>query len=181
MFRDVIIFSLANFTITFAVAGLVFATAAIMRLPKPRTLAAVTEKLLSWFIFWTIGVAFFYNFVFHVFFGKAAAAFIGWADSPFQLEVGMASLGCSVVGFIAAFRSFDMRLAAILTPGIFMIGAAAGHVYQMVTAHNFAPGNAGVMFWSDVLLPGAWLTLLLLHRRAVRVGCDPKSLAFQPA
>jgi hypothetical protein len=116
-------------------------------------------------VFWTIGVLYLYNFVFHVFFGELAASFIGWSDSPFQLEVGMASLGFAVVGFLAAFGSFDLRLAAILGSGIFMLGAAAGHVYQMVTAHNFAPGNAGIMFWSDILLPLIGFALLWLARR----------------
>ncbi len=30
---------------------------------------------------------------------------------------------------------------------------AAGHIYQMVTAHNFAPGNAGVIFYMDIYIP----------------------------
>src|SRR3954469_9520986 len=96
----------------------------------------------------------------HCFFGRMAAAFIGWADSPFQLEVGMASLGFSVVGFLAAFRSFDLRLAALLSNGIFLLGAAAGHVYQIVTAHNFAPGNSGVVLYTDVFMPLFGLGLL---------------------
>jgi hypothetical protein len=95
-----------------------------------------------------------------------AAKFIGWTDSPFQLEVGMASLGCSVVGFLAAFRSFDLRLAAILSPAIFMLGAAVGHVHQMIVANNFAPGNAGIMFWSDIFLPLMGFALLWLSSSA---------------
>lgn len=63
-----------------------------------------------------------YNFVMHVFFGQMSAAFIGWADSSFQFKVGTASLGFAAVGFLAVFRGFDVRLAAIigssiLTPG----------------------------------------------------------------
>jgi len=100
-----------------------------------------------------MGVGYFVNFIFHGFFGRMSAAFIGWADSPFQFEVATASLGFSLVGFIAAFRSFDLRLAAILGPSIFLLGAAVGHVYQMVTTGNFAPGNAGVIFYMDILLP----------------------------
>ncbi len=64
---------------------------------------------------------------------------IGWANSPFQFEVGTASLGFPALGFIAAFDSFDRRLAAIIGSGIFTLGAAVGHVYQTVTAYNFAP------------------------------------------
>lgn len=165
MIRNAITFVLSNFTLTFFVIGLVFAAAGIARSPKPIGRARVLEAILSWFVFWTIGVSYFYNFVFHVFFGKIAAAFIGWADSPFQAEVGWASLGFSVVGFLAAFhRSFDLRLAAILGPGLFTLGAAVGHIQQMIATHNFAPGNAGVIFWTDILLPLAGLLLLWLAR-----------------
>lgn len=165
MIRDFIEFVMSNFTLTFLVVGLIFSIAAIARAPSPRSNALVVEKLLFWFIFWTIGVLYAYNFVMHVFFGRMAAAFIGWEDSPFQLEVGMASLGFAAVGFFAAFRGFDARVAAILGPAIFMLGAAYGHVYQMITAHNFAPGNAGIMFYSDILLPLAGFVLLWLQRK----------------
>ena len=98
------------------------------------------------------GVAYFVNFIFHCIFGEMAAEFIGWADSPFQLEVGTASLGFSVVGFIAAFRSFDLRLAAILGSSVLLLGGCWPHL-PMITAHNFAPGNAGMIFYMDVFLP----------------------------
>lgn len=41
-----------------------------------------------------------------------------------------------------------------------MLGAAVGHAYQMITAHNFAPGNAGVIFYADIGLPLFGLMLL---------------------
>lgn len=167
MIREAITFALSNFTLTFFMIGLAFAGVGVARARKPVSRAAILEKILSWFVFWTIGVSYFYNFVFHVFFGRMAAAFIGWADSPFQAEVGWASLGFSVVGFLAAFRpGFDLRLAAIVGPGLFTLGAAVGHIQQMIATHNFAPGNAGVIFWTDILLPLAGFALLWLHRRA---------------
>ncbi len=166
MIRTLIPYLLSNFTLTFLVAGPLFSTVAIARAPKPVSQPVMIEKLLSWFVFWTVGVAYLYNFVFHVFFGEMAARFVGWTDSPFQLEVGTASLGFAAVGFLAAFRSFDLRLAAILGPGIFCLGAAAGHIHQMITAHNFAPGNAGVIFWMDILLPLFGAALLWLSRNA---------------
>ena len=113
----------------------------------------IVEALFSYFLLFSIAIANFYNFVLHVFFGKMTAAFIGWEDSPFQLEVGFASLGFAAVGLLAFKGSFDMRLAAVLGPACFLWGAAAGHVYQMIAAHNFAPGNAGVIFYSDILVP----------------------------
>lgn len=181
MVRSLITFVLGNFTLTFFVVGLLFSAVAIARLPRPVSRAQAIERLLSWFVFWTIGVLYLYNAVFHIFFGPMAAAFIGWADSPFQLEVGTASLGFAAVGFLAAFGSFDRRLAAIVGPAIFMLGAAGGHVYQMVTAHNFAPGNAGIIFWSDIVLPLIGFALLWLSWRTGPVRADPVRVRADPA
>lgn len=163
--RTTITFVLSNFSLFFLLLGFVAALCALARMPKPVEREAIVEKLLSWHIFFAIGCCYLYNFVCHVFFGKMAASFIGWADSPFQLEVGMASLGFSVIGFLAAFGGFERRLMAVLASSIFLLGAAAGHVWQMVTAHNFAPGNAGIIFYTDVLIPAVGLALLWLGHR----------------
>jgi hypothetical protein len=165
--RDIIAFILGNFTLTFFVIGLVVSAIAIWRAPAPRSSALIVEELFSYFLLFSIGFSYLYNFVMHVFFGKLAASFIGWEDSPFQLEVGFASLGFAAIGFLAFKGSFDLRLAAIVGPACFLWGAAGGHIYQMITAHNFAPGNAGGIFYSDVLLPiVGFIFLWLQHRSA---------------
>jgi hypothetical protein len=163
--RQLITFIFSNFTLTFLVLGLVAAGIALLRRPQPWTRAEVVEALLAWFLFFSVGVSFFYNFVMHVFFGEQAAAFIGWEDSPFQAEVGYASLGFAAVGFLAFRGGREVRLAAVLGPALFQWGAAVGHVLDMFRSHNFAPGNAGVMLWSDVLLPVFGLALAAAARR----------------
>ena len=165
MIRSAIIFAVSNYALTFLAIGLVAAVVSIARAPRPLARLVVADKLLTWYVFFTIGVMYLVNFIFHVFFAQLAASFIGWADSPFQFEVATASLGFSLVGFIAAFRSFDLRLAAILGPSIFLLGAAAGHVYQMITVHNFAPGNAGAIFYMDLFLPLFGYLLLWLAKQ----------------
>ena len=145
----------------------------IARAKRPVTPSDVVEKLLAWHVFWAIGVSYLYNFVMHGFFGKMSAAFIGWADSPFQFEVATASLGFSVVGFHCGVSKLDLRLAAIVGPSLFMLGAAAGHLYQMVTEHNFAPGNAGVVFYMDIVIPLFGLLLLWLQHRYGRPRRQP--------
>jgi hypothetical protein len=49
-------------------------------------------------------------------------------------------------------------------PSIFTLGAAVGHVVQMVSAHNFAPGNAGPIFYTDIIIPVFGFALLWLAR-----------------
>jgi hypothetical protein len=125
----------------------------------------ITEALFKWFLFFSVGVSFLYNAVGHTVFHQTVAELIGWADSPFQLEVGFASLGFGVIGIVAPWRSFDMRVAAVVGTALFQLGAAGGHIYSMVAEHNFAPGNAGVVFWSDILLPIIGFVFLWLQRR----------------
>ncbi|EIM29302.1 DUF6790 family protein [Microvirga lotononidis] len=163
-------FLLSNFTLTLFVVGLIASLIALLRRPRPWSRATVAEALLSWFLFFSLGVSFLYNFVMHVFFSETAAAFIGWQTSPFQKEVGFASLGFAVVSFMAFKGGRGMRLAALVGPACFLWGAAAGHVQQMIAAHNFAPGNAGVIFYTDILLPLFGLGLLWMRGRSETIG-----------
>src|SRR5258708_37542712 len=96
-----ITFILSNFTLTFLILGLIFSGIAIARAPKPRALNVIVQKLLSWYVFFSVGVCYLYNAIVHIFFGKMAAAFIGWADRPSQLRVGYPKLGLSIIRLVA--------------------------------------------------------------------------------
>ena len=166
--RTLVSLVLANYPLVFFALGLIAAAISLQRSPEPAKARLIVEKLLAWHVFFAIGLYFFYNFVMHSLFGKMSARFIGWQDSPFQFEVATASLGFAVVGLYAAFRGFEARVAAIAGPAMFNLGAAAGHVYQMVTAGNFAPGNAGLIFWMDIATPVFGAVLLVLSARVAR-------------
>lgn len=175
-------FALENITLTLLALGLAASAASLWRTPRPWTAPVVVEAILSYFLLGSIALSYLYNFVVHVFFGEMSARFIGWADSPFQREVGFASLGFSVVGFLAFRGSFDMRIAAVVGPACFLLGAAGGHILEIMRTGNLAPGNAGVILYTDILLPVIGLTLLALkHRYRPRTtepqdggGCETK-------
>jgi hypothetical protein len=159
-----VIFS--NPTVTLLVAGFLAAGVALARKPDGLTFANVAEELLAYFVLFSIGLGYLYNFVMHAFFGEMVARFIGWADSPFQLEVAFASLGFAAVGFFAFRNTLAVRVAAILGPAFFLWGAAGGHIYQMLTASNLAPGNAGSVLYTDIFLPVIGFVLLWLKWRS---------------
>jgi len=125
------------------------------------------DKAIRWILLVPVGLGGLYNFVFHVFFGELTASYIGWSQSPFQLEVGVANLGLGVVGVVGFFQRHQSRywLAATLMTACFLWGAAAGHIYQMFTADNFAPGNAGFIFYLDLAVPAALVLLLIAYCR----------------
>src|SRR5207249_8696425 len=132
----ILVFFIANYFLTFLIIGLLAALISLINKPKPLTINLVAEALFSYYLLFTIGVNNLVNFVFHVFVGDTAAKFIGWEQSPFQAEVGFASLGVGIAGVIAFKASLPFRFATLIPPFAFAWGAAAGHIYQLTVAQN---------------------------------------------
>jgi len=148
-----LVFIVGNYFVAFFIIGLIAAGISLLNKPKPLRIAEVSEALLSYHLLFAIGINNLINFVFHVLFGDVAAKFIGWENSPFQPEVGFASLGVGIAGVIAFKASLPFRFATLIPPWCFSLGAAGGHIYQMIVAHNFSPGNVGLVLPIDILMP----------------------------
>ena len=144
---------ISNYFLTFLIIGLIAGLISLVSKPRPLRTSTVAEAFLSHYMLFPIGISNLINFVFHVFFGDTAAKFIGWEQSPFQAEVGFASLGIGVAGVIAFKASLPFRFATLIPPAVFSLGAAGGHIYQMIAASNFSPGNVGLVLPSDILIP----------------------------
>jgi hypothetical protein len=113
---------------------------------------------------WLVGVS---GIVFssgHLFMPAAVAESIGWPTSRFQWEVGLANLGYGIAGVIAPGFDRGFWLATIIVFSIFMLGAAVGHVRSMIAERNFAWGNAGYVFWYDILAPIMLIALYIATR-----------------
>jgi disulfide bond formation protein DsbB len=150
--------TLRNLPAILLVLALVLAT---VRRDPPQA----AERFLAWLLLLPIGVTGLWAGGSHVFFPSVAAAHIGWQLSPFQYEVGMADLAIGVPACLAFWRDLSFKAAVVCTAAIFLLGDAVGHVRQMIEAGNFAPGNAGVPFYMDVICPLLALLLLALSFR----------------
>jgi hypothetical protein len=123
------------------------------------------ERFLSWILLLPIGITGLWAGLTHVFFPAISARYIGWQVSPFQFEVGMADLAIGVTACIAFWRDLNFQAAAISAAAVFLLGDAIGHVRQMITEGNFAPGNAGVPFYMDIICPLLAISLLVVAKR----------------
>jgi hypothetical protein len=130
------------------------------------------EQLLRWVLLLSVGVQGVYTSVVHVFFPAYSAAHIGWAVSPFQFEVGIADLTVGVLGLVAFWSNFSFRLAAVIAAAVWYGGDAIGHVRQMIVANNYAPGNAGSWFWTDVLIPIVLVVCMIAVWRQRKVSAQ---------
>jgi hypothetical protein len=156
-------------------AALVCAGIAIMRGPRLRTRGFVIDRLLRYLFIFPLGLQGLWAFVGHVFFPAQSAAAIGWADSPFQFEVGMANLGLGLASLYAAFRGFEARVTAALVAASFLVGAGLFHVGDLLGSANRAPGNAGPIMVTDFVTPIAVLMLLFLASGIPGRARGPKS------
>jgi hypothetical protein len=163
-----LVFFVGNYFVTFFIIGLIAAGVSLLKKPKPIRISDVAEAFLSYHLLFAIGINNLINFVFHVFFGGIAAKFIGWEDSPFQAEVGFASLGVGIAGVIAFKAGLPFRFATMIPPWAFSLGAAGGHIYQMIVAHNFSPGNVGLVLPIDILMPIVGVVFLWLSYKHPR-------------
>ena len=121
-FSAVLVFFVGNYFVTFFIIGLIAAGISLLNKPKPLRIDEVAEAFLSYHLLFAIGINNLINFVFHVFFGDMAAEFIGWENSPFQAEVGFASLGVGIAGVIAFKASLPFRVRDTDSALGFLIG-----------------------------------------------------------
>ena len=169
---EAIAFVIGDYMTSFFVVGLIVGAIQILRLEQKRDGAAVSGILLNTFILYGIGCAEAVNFVMHSVFGDFAARSIGWAQSPFQLELAFRSLGVAVMAFIlygknSAFRG---KVAIVIATVIFGFGAAGGHVYQMVVNNDYSVNNTGLLLVSDIAINAIGLAFLIWHAIARRHG-----------
>ena len=167
---EIIAALIGNYMTTLFVVGLIVAAVRILRLREDRSSVAVSGILLNAFVFWAIGVAQVVNFVMHSVFGDYAAKTIGWAQSPFQMELALSSLGIGVMALMlysprSAFRG---KVALVIATAIFGWGAALGHVYQMVANHDYAVNNTGLLLFMDFAIPAVGLAFMIWHAVALR-------------
>ena len=127
----------------------------------------VKNTILAYIFLLPIGIGGIWGFIVHAFFPQVADKVIGWSPSPFEFEVAVANLGMGVTGIIAFKENRGFRLATAVFITCFGWGAAIGHIHQMVIAHNFTPGNAGIIFWTDILIPLiTWSLLINTHPKS---------------
>ncbi|GAA3617455.1 DUF6790 family protein [Microlunatus ginsengisoli] len=163
---------IGNYMTTCFAIGLIVGLVAVARHRGPRTPESSSGLLLNAYVLWAIGVAQAINFVMHSVFGDFAAASIGWAQSPFQLELAFSSLGVAVMAFILHGRHapFRGKVAVVIATAIFGYGAAAGHVYQVIANHDYAVNNTGLLLVMDVAIPTVGLALVVWHAVSPRTG-----------
>jgi len=121
----------------------------------------VFETLLLWLLVIKLGLGGIWAFLGHYFKSDEVAGYIGWpAGNPFQKEVAFTNLALGTCGLLCFFFRDGFWLATIVFASIFLLGAFSVHVKDQQESGNKNPGNAGPVFFADIIVP---LTLWVLY------------------
>jgi hypothetical protein len=165
----------------FFVLSLIVAAIHLSRDKRPRTASRIAEVLLLWLLVINVGIGGVFGFIGHTVFADRAAASIGWpAGNPFQTEVGIANLAFGVVGILCYWFRDHFWLATVIMSSVFQLGAAVGHIRQIIVANNWSPNNAGPALWADIAFPIILITLMVIARHATSTA-DQAALRHQPS
>ena len=148
----------------FLILGLVVGAVHLYLDKQPRTKGRVAEIFLLWLLVIPVGIGDVFNFIGHTAFADATAASIGWpAGNPFQSEVAVANLSVGVLGILCYWMRGNFWVATVIGFSVWYLGDAVVHIRSIVVEANYAPNNAGVTFYLDILVPVILIALLVYY------------------
>jgi hypothetical protein len=156
-------------SLEFLVLGLVVGAIHLYLDKQPRTKGRVAEIFLLWMLVITVGVLSVFFFISHTLLAKTTAQSIGWpAGNPFQSEVAVANLAVGILGILCYWMRGNFWIATVIGFSVWWLGDAVVHIRSIVVDANYAPNNAGVTFYLDILVPVLLIALLIYYLNAKR-------------
>jgi hypothetical protein len=140
---------------------------------KPLNNLIIVKTFLLSFLVISVGIGSIWAFIGHAFMSAQVAESIGWATgSPFQLEVAFANLAIGILGILCYFFRDNFWTATVIVSAIFLLGAAYVHLINIINYSNHSAGNAGTIFFMDIIGPMIIIVLLILYKLLERKQID---------
>jgi hypothetical protein len=151
-------------SLVFLVLGLVVGAIHLYVDKQPRTKGRVAEIFLLWMLVITVGVLSVFFFISHTLLAKTTAQSIGWpAGNPFQSEVAVANLTIATLGILCYWIRGNFWVATVIAFSVQWLGAAVVHIREIMVAADYAPNNAGMTLYLDILIPVILIALLVYY------------------
>ncbi|HVS46389.1 MAG TPA: DUF6790 family protein [Verrucomicrobiae bacterium] len=158
---------LSNTGVILFVVALIVTIVKVRRAHFARRVVTTSYVLWGEMLFYVLGIGSIYAGLMHAYAQWIVAPSIGWVPSPFEYELGWAEVALGIVALMSLWRGYEFRLATTIVAFVFGWSVAAQHLHEMIYAHNYAPGNAGIILWfGDIAFPLFVVMLAWLSREA---------------
>jgi hypothetical protein len=126
----------------------------------------VTEKMLSWYSFFCIGLLSLQSFTMDIFYPEQLAKEAGLAASAFQYDIGTGDLVFVILGLVGAIsKNYGFRTATIIGYTIWLWSESLKHIYLVNVLNTNTAFFNGPTAYIDVGLPILGIILLLASRK----------------
>lgn len=150
-------------------SGILLPTLHVLLSSRDRLAGNIACVYLNYLLPIAVGLGGLMAFLGHTLRADEVARSIGWPiGSPFQFEVAVANLAFGVLGLLSVKFRDGFRTATVLGYGVFLEGAAYGHIREILEAGNWSINNAGPVLVMDILFPVSLMALLALSKRGLR-------------
>lgn len=128
------------------------------------TTSHIAEVSLVWLLAGFYGVATLLAGFQHLFNSNKIANYIGWpTGSGFQLELGWSEVGLGLASIFAIWFRGTYFIAPSIAGSVLYLGAAFVHAQDIAKKGNLNPGNAGPVFYIDIIAPILVIIILVLY------------------
>lgn len=124
---------------------------------------------LAYMLLIPVGFNGLYQFVLHAFFGNTIAAYLGWAQSPFQADVAMANLALGILGCLSFRANYGFRLATAIAVILYQGGTALFQFIHYYPQFYTMPSNIGSVTFANLLILFTILLLINRYRKLMHV------------
>lgn len=133
---------------------------------EERTNSRLIELFLLYQMIFSIGLTSLLSFFALMFYGDFVAEYSGWPSSPFAQELANVNLGYAVLGLLGIWYRGSFWIATIIGFSIWVVGDGFLHLYELFFHDNTAPGNAGILLYTDFIVPIILLISLYFYLRS---------------
>lgn len=130
---------------------------------RPMGKEKMIELMLLYQLVFNIGFLSLLSFIGLTFLPDVVAAHLGWSPCHFQQELANVNLGYGVLGILCIWLRDNFWTATIIGASIWLFGDGIHHFFNAFYHHNLTPGNLGILFYTDLLIPVQLVLLLILH------------------
>lgn len=132
---------------------------------RPISFAKTIELLFLYQLVFNIGCLGILSFIGLTFMPERAAQELGWTMCHFQQELANVNLGYGVVGFLCIWFRGLFWTSTTISASIWLFGDGLQHLYNNFWGHDFNLLGTGIIFFTDLFIPIALMTLLFFYHR----------------